>query len=66
MTDRVNALIVVLKKDMRDDDVQRIKGAIACFEHVLSVTNNVRDVGDLVAYERAKREITDRLMMELA
>lgn len=61
MTDRLNALTVVLEKDIRDDDAESLMNAIRQLRGVLSVTGTPVDVCDHVALERAKREIRARL-----
>lgn len=62
MTDRVNALTVVLRTDMRDDDAQSTIAAILQLRAVLSVTPNVADVSDHVARQRVKFEVTNKLL----
>jgi hypothetical protein len=61
MTDRYNALTVVLERDIRDDDAEQILAAIRCLRGVLSVTGNVVDIADHVARERAVSEIGEKL-----
>jgi hypothetical protein len=53
MTDRINALTVVLEKDTREDCVGNVLSAIKQLRGVLSVTPNVADVVSHVAEERA-------------
>ena len=53
MTDRINALIVTLDHDIREDDVEHIVGAIHMIKYVASVKKNVADIGSHIAYERA-------------
>ena len=45
MTDRYNALTVVMEKDMRDDDAEALIAAIRQLRGVLSVSGNVADLG---------------------
>ena len=61
MTDRLNALVVVLEVDMRDDDAQPLIDAIKQLRGVLSVTGNVSDLTSTVAETRAKRELYDKV-----
>lgn len=61
MTNRFNALTVVLDKEIREDDAEHLIGAIRMLKGVLSVSGNVTDVGVHIAYEKAKREISDKL-----
>lgn len=62
MTDRLNALTVVLEKDMREDDAKAVINAISQIRGVLSVIPNVTDMRDHIAQERARREIGVKLM----
>lgn len=61
MTDRYNALIVVLDKDIRDDDAVVIINAIQQIKHVLTVKGNVADIDSDVAESRIKLELTRKL-----
>ena len=62
MTDRFNALTVVLEKDIRDDDAQAIMNAITMLRGVLSVSGNVADLNSHIASERAKGELGQKLI----
>lgn len=57
MTDRLNALTVVLSQDVRDDDAQKIIEAIMQMRGVLSVTGNVVTISDHVAEMRANEKV---------
>ena len=61
MTDRINALTVVLDRDIRDDDVREIIQAIRMIKCVATVTPHVADHDSHVAYVRARMEIEGRL-----
>lgn len=61
MTDRFNALTVVLEKDMRDDDSEMLLNAIRQLRGVLSVTGNVESIMDAVAQERVRSELSNKL-----
>lgn len=54
MTDRVNALIVVLERDTRDDDVRCLVDAVRQLRGVRSVSTHVADIEAHVAETRAK------------
>lgn len=43
MTDRINAIVVVLEKDMREDDAEPILNAIRQMRGVLDVRTNIAD-----------------------
>lgn len=57
MTDRLNAFVVVLARDLRDDDAQATLDAIGQLKGVLTVTPHIADVGDLVAGARVRDEL---------
>lgn len=61
MTDRVQALTVVLDRDIRDDDVQPIIDAIHQLRHVISVVTNVVDTDDFIARQRVAHHIRKRI-----
>ena len=61
MTDRINAFVVVLDRDVRDDDVEATRKAIMQIKGVVSVDNNVTDISDSVARSRMKSEMTEHL-----
>ena len=63
MTDRVATLVVVLEKEIRDDDVEALRKALSGFRGVLEV-----QLGDVATYdnfyaakEQARREIRKQL-----
>lgn len=61
MTDRYNALTVVLDRDIREDDSELLINAIRMLRGVLSVNPNVSDLQDHVAIMRVKQELTQKL-----
>ena len=65
MTDRINALTVVLEQDIRDDDVQGLVDAIGWLRGVLRVDLHVASTADHVAKSRARADIRDRLYKAL-
>lgn len=56
MTDRINALTVVLDRDVRDDE------AIMHLRHVIKVEKNVSNIDTLVAEARARRNLTTKIL----
>lgn len=62
MTDRYNALIVVLEQDMRDDDAEALLSAIMQLRGVQSVTGNVVDIGSHTSDERARHDLGKKLL----
>jgi len=65
MTDKLNALTVVLDHDYRDDDVESLILAIMRFRGVLSVKGNVADIVSHTAEVRAKTELRTALLKSL-
>lgn len=65
MSDRTNALLVVLDHDIRVDDVQSIIAAIRLIKNVVDVKANVVDANSHVAYARVKSELTQKLFRAL-
>ncbi|HEX4921939.1 MAG TPA: hypothetical protein VFV92_14520 [Candidatus Bathyarchaeia archaeon] len=65
MTDRINALIVVLEEDWRADDVATLAAAIRHMRGVADVKGHVSDIAGHVAEVRARQELADKLMSVL-
>ncbi len=65
MTDRYNALVVVLDGDIRSDDAEPIINAIRQLKRVISVTGNVADTDSHVAEMRARFELEQKLLAAL-
>ncbi len=61
MTDRINAITVVLEKDFRDDDCESILTALRMTKGVLSVTPNVANESDHIAELRARQKLHEQL-----
>ena len=61
MTNRVNAFIVVLEKDIREDDAEPILIALKHIRGVLTVKPQIADGNEAVAESRVKAEIRDKL-----
>ena len=62
MTDRIHSITVVLGKDIRIDDAEQIISAIGMIKGVIKVTPNVSDIGDHVAYERARQDLASKIL----
>ena len=62
MTDRVHAITVVLKEDIRSDDVEAITNSIQMIKGVLTTETHVTDVSDHTARERARHELGQKLL----
>ena len=62
MTDRYNALVVVLERDTRDDDAQRLIDVIKSIKGVAEVTGNVVSPSDFTAEIRAEQKWRDKII----
>ena len=65
MTDRINALVVTLDHDIREDDVEAVVQAIRMIKCVLRVDTNVSNIDTHVAYERARLHMHEVLRKAL-
>ena len=65
MTDRFNALVVILEKNLRDDDAASLIEAIKHIRGVLEVSGNIATIVDDVAQARVKREYGEKLIQVL-
>lgn len=61
MTDRVHSLLVVLEQDVRNDDIKSLVNAIREFRNVASVTLNITDPTSIMAEERARYQLANKL-----
>lgn len=61
MTDRYNALVVTLEKNMRDDDCEALIAAINQLRHVADVKGNVADMDSHIARSQALYELRGKL-----
>ena len=62
MTDRYNALTVILEKDIREDDAEALLNAIRQLRGVLSVTGNVANLDNHIIEKRVKIELIKKLL----
>lgn len=64
MTDRINALTVVLAEDVRVDDgyLERVTTAIRMIAGVIAVEPHVADSSDVLAEERARVDLGRRVL----
>ena len=61
MTDRIHSLTVVLEKDMREDECEKLICAIMMLRGVLDVTTHIVDANSYMAETRAKSELNMKL-----
>lgn len=62
MTDRYNALIVVLEVDTRSDDAEQVIEAIKMLRGVASVTPNVSNFEHHIAKMQVRSEMKQRFL----
>lgn len=65
MTDRYNALTVVLEQDIRSDDAEALIEAITCLRGVLKVTPRVANPDEHIAEMRVRQELGEKLWQVL-
>jgi hypothetical protein len=61
MTDRFNSFIVVLDRDLREDDAAATIAALEQIKGVIKVTPNVVDMESIVAESRVRNELGRKL-----
>ena len=61
MSDRYNYLTVILEKDLKDEDAEPLMEAIKQFRGVLTVKPNVSNANALLAEERARHDLGEKL-----
>lgn len=66
MTDRINALIVVLEDSIRVDDAEPLMAAIRQLRGVAAVGVNVADHDSYIAYSLARAKLVEQLYAALA
>ncbi len=65
MTDKANALVVTLERDIREDDVQPLVDAIKQMRGVASVDLNIADMNEHVANMRVRLDLREKLFRVL-
>lgn len=62
MTNRYNALVVVLEHEIREDDAEALLSAIRMIKGVKTVRGHVADMESHIAYERARHDLGQKLL----
>ena len=62
MSDRYSGLLVVLEKDMREDDAKPLIEAILMLKGVLQVTPHFQNIDEYIAEGRIKIEFAQKVM----
>jgi len=62
MTARISMLYVILEKDTRIDDIEKLTDAIAQFSNVLEVKTHIKDITQDIAESRARHELGAKLL----
>jgi hypothetical protein len=65
MSDHYNGLMVVLKKDVGQEHMEKLVAAIELLDGVLSVCEHVSDFESHIANDRARHELGSALMAVL-
>lgn len=61
MTDRINALTLVLNRDIRDDDIEFLRQACMALKFVTAVKLNVANIDQFVAETRVQTKIEEKI-----
>ena len=61
MTDKYNAVVVVLEENIRSDDAKDLLNAIRMIKGVTSVEPNIVDINSHIAYSQACTHYKSRL-----
>lgn len=62
MTDRIQALIVTLDGDIRDDDLQPVIAAIGQIKHVIAVDPIVAKAEDHISRTKVRLELYNKIL----
>jgi hypothetical protein len=65
MTDRYDALVIVLDGDVRSDDAKTLIEAIGLLRGVVSVEPHVRQIEQCIGEARIRRDLENRLWAAL-
>ena len=61
MSDRINALVVTLNRDLPLDEAESLIQAIRQFAGVIGVSGNVAQIGEEIVRQRVRDELTTRM-----
>lgn len=62
MSDQIHSLTVVLKNNISEEQANKIKNALECFQDVICVDANICDSSSHVAEKRVRNEIASKLL----
>lgn len=62
MSDKIHSLTVVLEKNISEEQANKIKNALECFQDVICVDANICGSGSYVAETRARNEMVRKLL----
>jgi hypothetical protein len=65
MTNRIKGFTVVLEKDIREDDFERITTAVESIRGVAHIVPSVVEAEDIMNRERVKLELREKLWKAL-
>lgn len=61
MTDRYNAITIILDKDIREDDAAGLLQLLKWLKHVSDVVPHVHDLEDVIAESRVRSEMKTKI-----
>lgn len=62
MTDRIHSITLILEKDVRVDDAERLLELCQQFKQVIEVVPNVSDGSSVMAEARARQELGQKII----
>jgi len=62
MTARASMLYVILEKDTRIDDIEKLTNAIAQFSNVLEVKTHIKGATEDIAQARVRQELGQKII----
>lgn len=62
MTERLKGFVVALESDMREDDAEQLKQALALMRGVLKVEPIMANSNDWIVEQRVRTELGDQIM----
>lgn len=64
MTERVHSITIHFERDVREDDLEHLIGALRMVKGVVAVVTSIASIESSMAVERARREMLERLLTE--
>lgn len=61
MSDDYHSILVTFDRDLAEEEVNALEAALRQFKHVIGVHRNATDFNVIMAHDRAKRELGQKL-----